>query len=124
MKLYISGKITGLTEQECELSFEKGEDYARSIGKDFINPFQAMKTRYWASKYLPLSMDGFFNCEAYLISPTDEDAWVKFMLADLAILMTSCDTIYMLKGWENSKGARIEHFTALEMGIQVIYEEY
>ena len=36
--------------------------------------------------------------------------------------MFGCDAIYMLKGWELSKGARMEHALALCLDLEIIYE--
>ena len=36
--------------------------------------------------------------------------------------MFGCDTIYMLKGWELSKGARMEHALAICLDLEIIYE--
>lgn len=40
---------------------------------------------------------------------------------DLAAIMT-CQAIYMLDGWENSKGARAEKALAEWLGLEVLYE--
>src|SRR5574343_771845 len=48
--------------------------------------------------------------------------WEQYMLADLMILEL-CDTIYMLKKCKDSKGARTEHAKAVELGLNIIYEE-
>lgn len=37
-------------------------------------------------------------------------------------MLRACDTIYMLKGWENSSGAVLEHQYAKTLGYQIIYE--
>lgn len=34
-----------------------------------------------------------------------------------------CEAIYMLNGWEDSKGAVLEHHYANVVGLQVIYEK-
>ena len=43
------------------------------------------------------------------------------MLKDIADLL-QCNAIYMLQGWEDSKGARIEHYIATEIGMPIMYE--
>ena len=47
--------------------------------------------------------------------------WRDYMHIDLSMIKI-CDCIYMLDGWENSRGARIEHCFAKMMGLKVIYE--
>lgn len=34
-----------------------------------------------------------------------------------------CDSIYMLKGWRKSKTARLEHFIALKLGMEIKIEK-
>ena len=46
--------------------------------------------------------------------------WIDCMRADIARLAT-CDAIYMLPGWEWSKGASLEHHIARALDFQVIY---
>ena len=36
-------------------------------------------------------------------------------------MMDACDTIYMLPGWQESKGATLEHERAKVRGMNVIY---
>jgi hypothetical protein len=43
------------------------------------------------------------------------------MKEDISALLT-CDAIYLLKNWGDSRGARIERAIALELGIKIIYE--
>ena len=40
---------------------------------------------------------------------------------DIGLLLT-CDYIYMLRGWELSKGAKLELDVASSCGIQVLFE--
>jgi len=55
------------------------------------------------------------------------DLWSKRMeevqagRADIELLF-DCDAIYMLNGWEHSKGAKIEKFIAETMGKPIWYE--
>lgn len=34
-----------------------------------------------------------------------------------------CEAIYMLKGWESSAGAQLEHKYAETVGLKIMYEE-
>lgn len=92
-KVYISGKISGLPRKEAEANFKRAEKYLRKLG--FVT-------------YSPLCLPKGFE-------------WEDYMFIDLAVL-NRCDHIYMLKGWEESKGARIERRYAIENGKHVIYE--
>ncbi|WP_448826943.1 DUF4406 domain-containing protein [Capnocytophaga bilenii] len=43
------------------------------------------------------------------------------MVKDIVDLL-QCKAIYMLQGWQESKGARIEHYIATEIGMPIMYE--
>lgn len=40
---------------------------------------------------------------------------------DLVYICQTADAIALLPGWENSKGARAEHATAVALGLKIIY---
>ena len=48
--------------------------------------------------------------------------WGTCMSITLALL-EECDSIYMLKDWEHSKGAQIEHTFAAGLGKEIVYEK-
>ena len=48
----------------------------------------------------------------------DDSVWLN---GDIEIL-TRCDAIYMIKGWEKSKGATKELELSQELGLEVYYE--
>lgn len=49
-------------------------------------------------------------------------AWDFYLRRDIKVL-ADCDHIVMLPGWENSKGAKLEHHIAVELGMEVTYTE-
>lgn len=51
----------------------------------------------------------------------DMFSWQQFMELDLKAL-SFCDSIYMMKGWESSKGAKLELEEAKKLGLEIIYE--
>lgn len=76
-----------------EKKFLAAETALRKIGWDVINP---------------------------MLSPPS-DTWEGYMTYDIGLLFT-CQAIYMLSDWRESKGARIEHAIAKEMGLTIIYQ--
>lgn len=48
--------------------------------------------------------------------------WEQFMQLDLTAL-SFCDAIYLMNGWEQSKGAKIEHDAAKKLKLKIFYEE-
>lgn len=84
--VYISGKITG--NDNYMVDFEAAEDYLNSIGHTVINPAKILSN-------MPKSC-------------SHED----YMKVSLALLRL-CDTIFLLRNWEKSIGARKELEVAL-----------
>lgn len=73
--------------------FENAETYLQSLGYTPLNPVKHI---------------GF-----------DYKDYIDMGLAELS----KCDVIYLLKGWENSKGARLEKQYAETVGLEITYEE-
>lgn len=96
MKVYISGPITGTDDYMKR--FENAENYLIDKGYSVVNPAMVNS-----------------------MLPTDT-TYKEYMLMSLAMLQT-VDTVYMLKGWEESKGASLECQYALTMGYKIMYEE-
>ncbi|ABD58086.1 hypothetical protein Porky_110 [Mycobacterium phage Porky] len=46
--------------------------------------------------------------------------WHEYLRRDIKVL-ADCTRIVMLPGWRNSKGARLEHYIASELGFEVDY---
>lgn len=49
--------------------------------------------------------------------------WEDYMLSCLGQI-SKCGSMYMLKGWEKSRGAVIEHDLAQKLGLTIIYQGY
>lgn len=96
MKIYISGKITGLPISEVIERFGEATTFICLKGHIAVNPID--------------------------VCPIDENKeWADYMGEDIRALL-KCDAIYLLNGWIESKGARIECLIAKEMGMKVFYE--
>ena len=77
--------------------------------------FAAKRERYLSEEY---------GCE--VVNPlenglSEDEHWRLHMKRDSKLLL-ECDTIFMCKDWEYSKGCLSEHETAVTCGIDVIYE--
>lgn len=91
---YVSGMITGLNMRDVSFSFEYSCGFLRSEGLHPLNPLDIV----------PKGL-----------------TWKEYMQIDLRALRM-CDSIYMMKGWRNSRGARIEHWLAKRIGLKVYYQ--
>ena len=100
--IYISGRITG--NKNWQSDFQKAEDY--------------LKKKHWLDEIVnPLSLDKKTQ-EIYGANPT----YQEYMINDIYNLIF-CDSIYMLRGWWRSKGARLERHIAKVLGMKIIYQK-
>lgn len=96
MKLvYISGKITG--SDDYMLRFNAAETILKAQGYKVINP-----ARIGAELSPETTWEGFMEIDFYLLS--------------------ICDAIFMLNGWEDSRGANAEWGYAKAKGLEIIKE--
>lgn len=93
--IYISGAITNNPE----------------FKKQFKNAEKRLKSRYGVRIINPCRLNLAYNDFTY-------DEYIKIDLA----LLSLCDTIYMLNGWEQSKGANIERDYAIQNGLTILTE--
>lgn len=95
MRIYIAGPMTGLPNLNFE-AFHTAARVLRAEGHDVVNPAE--------------------------INADPSAGWLECMRKDICALST-CDAIYLLQGWENSRGARLEARIAEGLGFQVIFAE-
>lgn len=95
MKIYISGKITGLNLDEVRQRFDDAEALLLELGFDVVNPLK----------------NGI----------ADDAPWEKHLCKDIELLLP-CDAIYMMDNWTDSTGASIEYDIALRMGKDIWFE--
>lgn len=95
MKIYISGKITGLPFIEVEAKFQQAESLLEELGLEPVNPLR----------------NGL----------TNEHSWNEHMVKDIEMLLV-CDGILMLDNWCESIGAGIEYDISMRMGKDVYFE--
>ena len=115
MRIYISGPMTGMPNHN-RAAFEAAARRLREQGHFVINPHDLTPifgtadeiTGSFAALYA--GDDAFGGSLAQCV-----------MDADLAAVR-SCDRIYLLKGWENSRGAKKELAEAIKCGLEVRQE--
>lgn len=90
-RVYISGKITGLSEKEWTENFEAAEKALTDAGYRVINPAK-----------VKVDLD-----------------YQEYLTIDI-ILLGRCDAIYMLDNWQDSNGAKVERATAEALNLTVI----
>ena len=95
MKIYISGKISGTDLTETRARFAAVAKAMKRLGVEPVNPLE----------------NGL----------SEHDTWETHIAKDIAYML-QCKAIYMLQGWQDSKGARIEHYIATQIGIPITYE--
>jgi nucleoside 2-deoxyribosyltransferase len=101
-KIYISGPMTGLPELNFP-AFIQAAARLRAMGFEVVNPAEKQEELVVFSE------------------SSEEEIWQYFLKKDLKAML-DCDEIYMLEGWENSKGAHLEMHVAHRVGIKVLFE--
>lgn len=96
--IFISGPISSVPNaverfDAVVKEFEDAEDYC------IINPMGLMKVY----NHIPI---------------TDWEFWNKLTIK----LLVDCDVIYLMKGWENSKGCLLEKQIAEALKMEIWYE--
>lgn len=92
MKVYISGAITNNLDYKTD--FAKAAAAIEAVGWEPVNPAE-------------IEIEG--------------GSWLDYMRHDIKLL-ADCGGVYMLKGWEESNGAKIEHQLAQGLGLKIYYE--
>lgn len=94
-KIYISGPVSGVDAEEARMRFRAAEVRLFCEGHDVVNPMRLCSSGW---------------------------DWVRSMRVRLSHLL-GCDAVYMLKGWKGDRGARLEHFVALKLGMGITVEK-
>lgn len=98
MRIYLSGKITGLEKEVYTKQFARAESFYKTSGFDVINPVTIGEA---------------------VLKNNPKAKWNDFMQEDLKALRT-CTHIVLLEGWEESKGAKMEKAEAEKMGLEIM----
>ena len=101
MRVYISGKITGLDIEKARDNFFISEMNVRMMGFTLINPMN----------------------KKYLFNRMKKIPWILYIICDMFLLL-KCTAIYLQDNWKDSKGARIEFKVASFLGYIIIKERW
>ena len=96
MKIYVAGKITGLSRREVEGKFLATAETLRKEEHDVFLP-----------SVLPL----------YESVPHEDYMHICYAMIDI------CDAVYMLSDWQQSKGARMELQYAADWHKEILYQD-
>ena len=102
-KVMISQPMSGLTTEEIKATKEKALKCLEEKGCKVSNTL--------------------FDDEWEDGQPSDVNSVQIHFLAKALEAMSNCSAVYFCKGWEQSRGCRIEHATAESYGLEMIYEE-
>ena len=125
MRIYLSGPITGYPDHNRK-AFADVAFTLQSEGHFVINP-QYFTDIFGGAEEVSRSFEALYAGNPKLVGcdgkPIDDGTALAraVMEADLAALRT-CDAIYLLRGWEQSRGARKELAEAIAHGLQIISE--
>jgi hypothetical protein len=95
MRVYIAGPMSGIDSLNFA-AFNEAAARLRGQGFEVVNPAE--------------------------INPDHAMPWAECMRRDIAELV-KCDAIYLLPGWQKSKGATLEHHIAERLELTVMVEE-
>lgn len=89
--IYISGGMTGYPDLNFP-AFHAAAAELRALGHTVVNPAE--------------------------IDEQPGKEWHEYMRKDIRAMM-DCNAIHLLPGWKRSRGARLEHLIAMELGFDV-----
>ena len=92
MRIYVAGPMTGYPDLNFP-AFHAETARLRALGHEVINPAE--------------------------INPDHTMPWAECMRRDIAALVT-CDTIVLLRGWQQSRGATLEQHIAERLSMAQI----
>lgn len=94
-RIYVAGPMTGIQDFNFP-AFHAAADRLRAMGYHVENPADH--------------------------GVIDGHEWADYMRMDIGQLVT-CEAIFMLPGWEQSKGATLEHHIATAIGMEFVHYE-
>jgi hypothetical protein len=96
--------------------FDEAAKRLREQGHFVINPAE-LSAKFGSEEEVAIA----FEVQNHLVSMSHKRLRVAVMDADLAAVR-SCDAIYLLRGWETSRGAKRELAEAIAHGLTIMQE--
>ena len=106
MKAMLSQPMAGKSEEEIVATRERAIKVLESKGYEIVN---TLFTDEWHSQE-NMKKRGVVQIPLCFLAKSLEN-------------MALCHAAYFCKGWEKTRGCRIEHEAAKEYGLTVLYEE-
>ena len=118
-KIFTNQEDLPLKDKEMKILFLAGQYRADTTYKVYQNIKKAEKKaiELWEAGWIVICP----HLNSQLFEHTMENAHDIVMPGYLKIV-ERCDTIYMMKGFEDSEGSKLELKAAKENGLEVIYE--
>lgn len=119
--VYIAGPMTGFEKFNFP-AFDAAEEFLNQTG--FITIFNPAEHDRWLLKkpadWMPTDEDHDGEWKRWKME--DAPSLRDMLGADLNWIAKNASHIYMLKGWEKSRGAITEHALAVALGLEIIYQ--
>jgi hypothetical protein len=110
-RIYISGPMTGIEPREYRRRFREAETILRRHGYGTINPCRVWPCRFpWLYRLMNAMLGKRLT-------------YAVILAYDIILLMARADGIAMLPGWQASRGAQIENYTASHFPMMGISRE-
>lgn len=114
-KIYVAGPMRGIPEFNFP-AFHAATAKLRGEGWTVFNPAEKDNERHGKD----ISKGNLHGDEE--VAAKEHGFNLREALGcDLAFICAEADAIALLPGWENSKGAKAEHATAIALGLEVIH---
>jgi len=111
--IYIAGPMRGVENYNYD-AFDRQSKLMRKQGWRVINPAE-MDRDISSPDADPMSFDPTTNYD-------DREFMREALRRDVVAICDECTAIYMMSGWETSRGAKAEWHLAKALGLEIFYE--
>lgn len=104
-KAMLSQPMAGKTQEEIVATRDQAVAYLTALGYEIVN---TLFTDEWYSE-AAMTKRGVVNKPLCFLAKSLES-------------MSQCHVAYFARGWEQTRGCKLEHAVALAYGLEIIYE--